>query len=148
MPGWKRMVVGAVLGAAGALYATNEEFRKALPGKARDLPLAVRRRFEAATAAAREASALRRAEILRELEEHGAETRLVERRPAELGGETGPDERALPAPAMGEAPPAREAPLDEAPPEALLDAASSRPATEPNERGGSLGERPERAEEV
>ena len=73
MPGWKRMVVGAVLGAAGALYATNEEFRKALPGKARDLPLAVRRRFEAATAAAREASALRRAEILRELEAHSGE---------------------------------------------------------------------------
>jgi hypothetical protein len=71
MPGWKRMVVGAALGAAGALYATNEEFRKALPGKARDLPVASRRRFEAATTAAREASALRRAEILRELEAHG-----------------------------------------------------------------------------
>jgi hypothetical protein len=53
------------------LYATNEEFRKALPGKARDLPAAVQERFEAATAAAREASVRRRAEILRELEVHG-----------------------------------------------------------------------------
>ena len=82
MPGWGKLVVGAVLGAAGALYATNEEFRKALPGKARDLPVAVRRRFEAAAAAAREASALRRAEILRELEAHGgdhAERRILER---------------------------------------------------------------------
>jgi hypothetical protein len=69
--GWGKLVAGAVLGAAGALYATNEEFRKALPEKARDLPLAVRRRFEAATVAAREASELRRAEILRELEAHG-----------------------------------------------------------------------------
>ena len=50
------------------MYATNEEFRNALPERARDLPLAVRRRFEAAAAAAREASALRRAEILRELQ--------------------------------------------------------------------------------
>ncbi len=73
MPGWGKMVVGAVLGAAGALYATNEEFRKALPGKARDLPVAVRRRFEVATAAAREASELRRVEILRELETHGGD---------------------------------------------------------------------------
>lgn len=73
MPGWGKLVAGAVIGAAGALYATNEEFRKALPEKARDLPLAVQRRFEAARAAAREASANRRAEILRELEEHGEE---------------------------------------------------------------------------
>jgi hypothetical protein len=68
MPGWGKLVAGAVIGAAGALYATNEEFRKALPEKARDLPVVVRRRFEAAVAAAREASARRRAEILRELE--------------------------------------------------------------------------------
>ncbi len=71
MPGWGKLVAGAVLGAAGALYATNEELRKQLPQTARDLPLAVRRRFETATAAAREASARRRAEILRELEAHG-----------------------------------------------------------------------------
>src|ERR687883_310946 len=50
----------AVLGAAGALYATNEDFRKALPERARGLPVAVRRRFETAAAAAREASELRR----------------------------------------------------------------------------------------
>ncbi len=71
MAGWGKLITGAVIGAAGALYATNEEFRKALPEKARGLPVTVRRRFEAAAAAAREASALRRAEILRELERHG-----------------------------------------------------------------------------
>lgn len=71
MPGWGKLVAGAVLGAAGALYATNEELRKQLPRTARDLPVAVRRRFEAATAAAREASARRREEILHELEAHG-----------------------------------------------------------------------------
>ena len=71
MPGWGKLVAGAVLGAAGTLYATNEELRKQLPQAARDLPVAVRRRFETATAAAREASARRRAEILHELEAHG-----------------------------------------------------------------------------
>ena len=86
MPGWGKLVAGAVLGAAGALYATNEELRKQLPRTARDLPVAVRRRFETATAAAREASARRRAEILRELEDHGGEPagrRLVEAPPGE-----------------------------------------------------------------
>ena len=72
MAGWGKLIAGAVIGAAGAIYATNEELRKGLPGAARDLPETVRRRFQAATAAAREASALRRAEILRELEAHGA----------------------------------------------------------------------------
>lgn len=71
MPGWGKLIAGAVIGAAGALYATNEELRKQLPGRARDLPVTVRRRFQAAAAAAREASAHRRAEILRELEAHG-----------------------------------------------------------------------------
>ena len=80
MPGWGKLVAGAVLGAVGALYATNEEFRKQLPDKARDLPVTVRRRFEAATAAAREASARRRAEILRELEAHGGEHDAERRR--------------------------------------------------------------------
>ncbi|MBV9455868.1 MAG: hypothetical protein JOZ19_17410 [Rubrobacter sp.] len=75
MPGWGKLIAGVVLGAAGALYATNEEFRKALPARTRDLPSAVQRRFEAAAAAAREASVSRRAEILRELEAHGG-TRL------------------------------------------------------------------------
>ncbi len=68
MPGWGKLIAGTVLGAVGAVYATNEEFRKALPEKARDLPVTVRRRFDAARTAAREASASRRAEILRELE--------------------------------------------------------------------------------
>ena len=73
MAGWGKLIAGAVIGAAGAIYATNEELRKELPGAARDLPETVRRRFQAATAAAREASALRRAEILKELEAHGAD---------------------------------------------------------------------------
>lgn len=73
MPGWGKLVAGAVLGAAGALYATNEELRKQLPRTARDLPVTVRRRFEAARTAGREASAQRRAEILRELESHGGD---------------------------------------------------------------------------
>ena len=73
MPGWGKWVGGAVLGAVGALYATNEEFRRRLPERARDLPLTVGRRFAAARAAAREASERRRAEILRELEAHGGD---------------------------------------------------------------------------
>lgn len=81
MPGWGKLVTGVVLGVAGALYATNEDFRKALPEKARDLPLAVRRRFEEAAAAAREASANRRAEILRELEAHSGDHTAVRRSP-------------------------------------------------------------------
>lgn len=73
MPGWGKLVGGAVLGAVGALYATNEEFRRQLPERARDLPLAVGRRFAAARAAGRAASERRRAEILRELEAHGGD---------------------------------------------------------------------------
>ncbi len=73
MAGWGKLVAGAVIGAAGALYATNEELRKRLPGAARDLPETVKRRFEAATAAGREAAALRRAEIMKELEARGAD---------------------------------------------------------------------------
>ena len=73
MPGWGKLIAGALIGAAGAIYATNDELRKGLPGAARDLPQTIRRRFGAATAAAREASALRRAEILKELEAHGAD---------------------------------------------------------------------------
>lgn len=89
MPGWGKLVAGAVLGAAGVLYATNEELRKQLPKTARDLPVTVRRRFEAATAAAREASASRRAEILRELESHGGNH--VERRVLEAPPGTPPE---------------------------------------------------------
>ncbi|MEJ7873085.1 MAG: hypothetical protein WKF67_12580 [Rubrobacteraceae bacterium] len=73
MPGWGKLVAGAVIGAAGALYATNEELRKQLPRTARDLPVTVRRRFKAARTAGQEASARRRAEILRELEAHGGD---------------------------------------------------------------------------
>ena len=73
MPGWGKLVAGTVLGVVGALYATNEEFRKQLPERVRDLPPAVGRRFAAARAAAREASERRRAEILRELEAHGGD---------------------------------------------------------------------------
>ena len=73
MPGWGKLVAGAVIGVAGALYATNEELRKQLPRTARDLPVTVRRRFKAARTAGQEASARRRAEILRELEAHGGD---------------------------------------------------------------------------
>lgn len=70
MAGWGKLVAGAVLGVAGTIYATNEEVRKHLPRSARDLPDTVRRRFDSAVSAAREASSRRRAEILRDLEEH------------------------------------------------------------------------------
>lgn len=73
MAGWGRIVIGAALGAVGTLYATNEEFRKNLPAAAQNLPVAVRDRFVAAREAARTASSARRAEILRELEEHGGD---------------------------------------------------------------------------
>ena len=73
MAGWGRFVVGAVLGVAGTVYATNEEVRKRLPKAAQDLPETVRRRFERAVSAAREGASSRRAEILRELEEHGGD---------------------------------------------------------------------------
>ena len=72
MDGWGKVVAGVVLGVAGTLYATNEELRKRLPETARDLPENVRRRFDSAVSAAREASSRRREEILRDLEEHDA----------------------------------------------------------------------------
>jgi cation transport regulator ChaB len=64
-------VAGVVLGVAGTVYATNEEVRKNLPKAARDLPENVRRRYQSAVSAAREASNRRREEILRDLEAHG-----------------------------------------------------------------------------
>jgi len=64
-------VAGVVIGVAGTIYATNEEVRKNLPKAARDLPDNVRRRYRSAVSAAREESARRREEILRDLEEHG-----------------------------------------------------------------------------
>jgi hypothetical protein len=70
--GWGKIVAGVVLGVAGTVYATNEEFRKHLPSTARDLPENVRRRFDSAVSAAREASSRRREEIMRDLAEHDA----------------------------------------------------------------------------
>ena len=64
-------MTGVVIGVAGTIYATNEDVRKKLPKAARDLPDNVRRRYRSAVAAAREASARRREEILHDLEEHG-----------------------------------------------------------------------------
>jgi len=71
VPGWGRVVAGVVLGVAGTVYATNKEVRKNLPKAARDLPENVRRRYQNAVSAAREASDRRRQEILRDLESHG-----------------------------------------------------------------------------
>jgi uncharacterized membrane protein YccC len=70
--GWGKIVAGIALGVAGTVYATNEELRRRLPKAARDLPENVRRRFESAVSAAREASSKRREEILRDLAEHDA----------------------------------------------------------------------------
>jgi hypothetical protein len=72
MEGWGKVVAGVVLGVAGTVYATNKNLRKHLPAQARDLPENVRRRFDSAVLAAREASSRRREEILRELEQHEA----------------------------------------------------------------------------
>ena len=71
MASWGRLVAGVVIGVAGTIYATNEDVRKNLPKTARDLPDNVRRRYKSAVSAAREASARRREEILRDLERHG-----------------------------------------------------------------------------
>ena len=71
MASWGRVVAGVVIGVAGTIYATNEDVRKHLPKAARDLPDNVRRRYNRAVSAAREASAQRRQEILHDLEEHG-----------------------------------------------------------------------------
>lgn len=72
MDGWGKVVAGIALGVAGTVYATNKDLRKRLPAGARDLPDNVRRRFDSAVSAAREASSRRREEILRELERHDA----------------------------------------------------------------------------
>ena len=72
MEGWGKVIVGVVIGVAGTVYATNDSLRKQLPKGARDLPDNVRRRFESAVSAAREASSKRREEIMRDLERHDA----------------------------------------------------------------------------
>lgn len=73
MAGWGKLVAGALIGVAGTVYATNEEFRKKLPGAARDLPDKVRQRVKIAVSAGREASSERRTEILRDLGQHGGQ---------------------------------------------------------------------------
>jgi len=86
MEGWGKVVAGVVIGIAGTVYATNEDLRKLLPKNARDLPDNVRRRFESAVSAAREASVKRREEILHDLESHGGGAH------AGRGGKPVPDE--------------------------------------------------------
>lgn len=70
MDGWTKIAAGVALGVAGTVYATNKKLRKKLPSAARDFPDNVKRRFESAVSAGREASAGRREEILRNLEAH------------------------------------------------------------------------------
>lgn len=112
MNNWAKVVAGVVVGVAGTIYATNEEARKNLPKGARDLPKNVRRRYEDARAAAREASSRRRREILDDLERHdrahaGRVPAPVEPEPAaepiaEPLAEPAPDTPAAPAePAAG-----------------------------------------------
>ena len=88
MASWGRVVAGVVIGVAGTIYATNEDVRKNLPKAARDLPDNLRRRYRSAVSAAREASARRWEEILRDLEEHGGGN------PAARGIRSGPGEAA------------------------------------------------------
>jgi hypothetical protein len=68
--GWTKIAAGVALGVAGTIYATNKKAREKLPTAARDFPDNVRKRFESAVSAGREASAGRREEILRNLEAH------------------------------------------------------------------------------
>jgi hypothetical protein len=130
--GWGKVVAGAVIGVVGTVYATNEELRKNLPKAARDLPDNVRRRFERAVSAGREASLRRREEILRDLEAHGGgnhAARGVEPDPASEP-ETAEPEMAGPAAAD----PAAVAPVvaEPAAPETAEPAASADPdATRP-----------------
>ena len=91
MEGWGKIVAGIVLGVAGTVYATNEEVRKRLPKSARDLPENVRYRFENAVWAAREASARRREEILRDLEAHEAHADRLARQAREAAAATRAD---------------------------------------------------------
>ena len=90
MASWGRVVAGVVIGVAGTIYATNEDVRKNLPKAARELPDSVRRRYRSAVAAAREASARRREEILHDLEEHGGGN------PAARGVKPDPDAKDAP----------------------------------------------------
>ena len=93
MEGWGKIVASFALGVAGTVYATNEELRRQLPKTARDLPENVRRRFESAVSAAREASSKRREEILRDLAEHDAAHAARGDRPEPAGVDPAADER-------------------------------------------------------
>ncbi len=98
MEGWGKIVAGVVLGVAGTVYATNEEIRKKLPSTALDLPENVRRRFDSAISAAREASSRRREEIMRDLAEHdAAHASLAARRAPDEEPATAAAEEATPA---------------------------------------------------
>ena len=88
MASWGRVVTGVVIGVAGTIYATNEAVRKNLPKAARDLPDNLRRRYRSAVAAAREASARRREEILHDLEEHGGGNQAARGVQADPGART------------------------------------------------------------
>lgn len=92
MKSWKKLVAGALIGAAGAVYATDEEARRNLPRSARDLPDNLRRRFKGAVSAGREASSGRRQEILRDLEGSGGG---VSHRPRHDGVDPEPEPRAF-----------------------------------------------------
>ena len=91
MASWGRVVAGVVIGVAGTIYATNEDVRKHLPRAARDLPDNVRRRYKRSVLAAREASARRKEEILRDLEDHGGGHHAA--RGAQPDPEAPPDEQ-------------------------------------------------------
>ncbi len=92
---WGKVAAGVILGVAGTIYATSEEARKNLPKTARDLPANVRRRYEKAVSAAREASSSRKEEILRELQQHDRAHSGQAVRPAQAT----PIETSPPAPA-------------------------------------------------
>ena len=76
MEGWRKMALGAIIGVAGTIYATDEEARRNLPKTARNLPDNVRHRFRDAVATGREASSKRKEEILRDLDAHGGGPRI------------------------------------------------------------------------
>jgi hypothetical protein len=131
LEGWRKLVAGALLGVAGTIYATDEEARRNLPRRARDLPDDVRRRFKGAVSAGREASSSRRQEILRDLEGHGGGG--LSQRPRRDGVEpepdaTGPMESSEPRPEA-----ARETPGDETEP---IDSEGLKEAISREERPG------------
>ena len=101
---WGKVAAGVILGVAGTIYATSEEARKNLPKTARDLPTNVRRRYESAVSAAREASVSRREEILRELERHDRAHSGLAGRPGQATPIETPSDAAETTPATPETP--------------------------------------------